>query len=184
MRRTRLALLVGAVALIATAAAAAAGSGSGVRVARHGTGAYIGNNFNVMPRYVVAAEALSSSLIEIDMHPWTTCYPTYELLNGAKVKLTPEQAKKFAADHGWSIGIPKIALSSSGSFHKSETVPGSDGSHPTISGKVSGARITGTFTATGIISSGSYVCDNVSFSWSATFNPRAHPDPTIFRIHP
>jgi hypothetical protein len=179
----RIALLIGAV-MMAAATAAAAGSGSGVRVAKNGVGAYIGNHYGGMPPYVVTVQAKTRGLLEISMHPFTTCYPTYELLNGKKVKLTPAQQKSFAEDHAWDIGIPDVALSGSGSFHKSETVPGPDGSHPSITGQVSGTRVSGTFSATGIVNNGSNQCDSVHFAWTATYNATATPNPGLFQVHP
>lgn len=178
-RRISMLIAAGAVALLVSMAAAAAVTGSGVRVARDGEGAYIGPH---MGKYIAVVVAKSPTLLEISMHAWTTCYPTYERVNGQKVKLSPSQAKTFASSMGWNVPFPRVELGPSGSFRKSETVPGPNGSHPTVSGRVSGNKVSGTFSATGVINGGpgGYHCDNVSLGWTATFDPTAQPDPTLF----
>lgn len=180
MWRRKVVLLFGSLALLIATAAAAAGTGSGVRVAKHGVGAYIGPH---MGKYIAVVLAKSPTLLEISMHPWTTCYPTYESVNGQRVKLSPSQQKQFAESSGWNVAFPNVQLSASGSFQKRETVRGPNGSHPTISGQVNGNKISGSFSATGIINGGpgGYHCDNVSFAWTATFDRTAQPDPTLFR---
>lgn len=181
MSRRRAFLLVGFVALLVATAAADAGNGSGVRVARDGVGAYIGPH---MGKYIAVVLAKSPTRLEISMHPWTTCYPTYESVNGQRVKLSPAQQKQFALSSGWSVPFPNVQLEPSGSFQKSETVRGPNGSHSTISGRVVGNKVSGSFSATGIINGGpgGDHCDNVSFAWTATFDPTAQPDPTLFRL--
>jgi hypothetical protein len=182
-RNTCLTLVVGsAIGLVVAMGAAAAVRGSGVRVAKAGVGAYIGPH---MGKYIVAVLAKSPTELEISMHAWTTCYPTHERLNGHTVTLSPSQAKSFAESYGWSMPFPNVPLSASGSFQKSETVPGPNGSHPTISGRVNGNTMSGTFSATGIFNAGpgGYLCDNVSFSWTASFDPTAQPDPLLFGPH-
>ena len=179
MRQRTGVLLVSGLGLLFATGATAAVTGSGVRVAKNGEGAYIGPH---MGKYIAAVLARSPTQLEISLHAWTTCYPQYERVNGHLVKLSPAQAKTFAEGYGWNVGFPNVALGPSGSFQKSETVPGPNGSHPAISGRVNGNQVSGTFSATGIFNSGpsGYRCDNVSLSWTATFNPTAQPDPTIF----
>lgn len=176
-RRVWTVIAAGVVALLVSTAAAGAVAGSGVRIAKHGEGAYIGGS---MGDYLAAVLAKSTTRLEISMHAWTTCYPTYETLNGKAVKLTPAQQQSFSYGYGWNIPIPNVVLSPSGSFHKTETLPGSSGSHPTITGRISGRHASGTFSATGIRSSGNR-CDDVSLRWKATFDASASPDPTLFQ---
>lgn len=180
MLKRAIATLVAAAGLCAATASAAATDGSGVRVAKDGVGTYIGNHFNSSPAYVVDVLAASPSLLEISMHAWTTCYPWYEMLNGHPVKLSPAQQKSFAASHGWGVPIPNVQLNPTGTFHKREVIRGSYGSSPTISGQVDGGTVSGTFSATDVDGGGSYHCNDVSFSWSATFDPTSQPDPSIF----
>jgi hypothetical protein len=181
MTRTKITLLAVAAGLTVAMVAAAAQSGSGVRLAKNGKGAYIGDNYNATPKYIAAVLGKSSSVLEIAMHTWTTCYPSYETVNGVPQKLTPAQQKNFASNSGMNIPIPNVPLSPGGAFQKSETIPGKNGSHPTISGQVHGNKISGTFTATGIENAGNR-CDNVSYKWTANFDSSAEPDPTSFEL--
>ncbi len=166
-----------AVALATLVAPAGAAHTGGIRVARNGQGAYIGNHFGT---YVVALLAESPSLLQINVHPWTSCYPSYETVNGHRVALSPAQQKSFASASGLNIPIPNVHLSPNGSFHAKETLPGPNGSSPTISGQISGNRASGTFSAKGIRNGGNR-CDDVSLTWTATFDSTAEPDPSIFR---
>ena len=148
----------------------------GIRVAHNGQGAYIGNHFGT---YVVTLLAESPSLLQINIHPWTSCYPSYETVNGHRVALTPAQQKSFSSASGLNIPLPNVHVTTNGLFHATETLPGPNGSSPTVSGQISGNRASGTFSATGIRNGGNR-CDGVSLSWTATFNSTAQPDPAIF----
>ena len=121
-----------AVALATLVAPAGATHTGGIRVAQNGQGAYIGNHFGT---YVVALLAESPGLLQINVHPWTTCYPSYETVNGHRVALSPAQQKSFASASGLDIPIPNVHVSPNGSFHATETLPGPNGSSPMISGR-------------------------------------------------
>jgi hypothetical protein len=169
------------VALAALAALLAAPAGAtrsgGVRVAHHGQGAYIGGP---MGTYVIALLVSSPSLAQIRFDMWTTCYPSYETVNGKAVKLTPAQQKSMSSASGLPVPIPKVHLSPNGTFHGSETLPGPNGASATISGQINGTHASGTFSATGIRNSGNR-CDDVHQAWNATYDSGAAPDPTLFR---
>ena len=104
----------------------------------------------------------------------------------AKSKAFAVTNKRPSPSSGWNVPFPNVQLSPVVPSEKSETVPGPNGSHPTISGRVNGNQVAGTFAATGIINGGpgGYHCDNVSFSWTASFDPTAQPDPLLFGLHP
>jgi hypothetical protein len=155
------------------AAPAGAAPYGGVRVAKDGQGAYEGtgylpNEFGGMPAYVVTILAESRTKLQIYVHPRTTCYPPHKRL------------KQDAFGSGLPVPIPNVPLSSTGSFHKSEMTKGDFPSSSIISGQIAGNKASGTFSATGITADGG-ICDNVSFAWTAIFEPNAQPDPTIFR---
>ena len=176
-RRTVGFAAIAALALATPVAPAGATHTGGIRVAHNGQGAYIGNHFGT---YIVTLFAERPSLVQINIHPWTSCYPSYETVNGQRVALTPAQQKSFVSASGLNIPIPNVHVSPNGSFHATETLPGPNGSSPSISGQISGNRASGTFSAKGIRSGGNR-CDDVSLTWTATFNPTAEPDPALFR---
>jgi hypothetical protein len=178
MWRTTVGFAAGA-ALLVTGLAAPAGAteAGGVRVAHNGQGGYIGGP---MGTYIIALQAPSPSRLQVSFHLWTTCYPSYETVNGKRVALTPVQQKSFSSSSGLPVPIPNVHLSPNGSFHASETLPGPNGSTSTISGQISGNRASGTFSAKGIRSGGNR-CDDVTQAWRASYDSTAEPDPTIFQ---
>ncbi|HTV10980.1 MAG TPA: hypothetical protein VME20_03890 [Acidimicrobiales bacterium] len=132
-----------------------------------------------MGSYIVLIMAVSKTMVDVNVHAWTSCYYGYEMVNGKKVKIPPSQREEFSFTHGWGISMSHVQLGASGAFHKSEIVPGQDGSSPTISGKIDGSQASGTFSAAGV-HVGPNQCDSVNLTWKATFDPSAEPNPSEF----